>query len=225
MHLVARYYTATNTGSRRSLHGIVISVHRRFTTDIWIADNERGSGVVSRRAIPISSSQSRDPIAHIHIALPELNGDRVRTQSGTWAPSDPSTRPSVHLSIKSDHNYMPYSDTVGTWPTEAYPLSRELSDALLVGLIYEISCIHHEFPCGAHVRTYVSRQSRYTLDRMSIIKRSRHVLCDFPPSSRAENNNCSNNFSWYQRGIVIYHREKLGSLGISSIKILFKYIW
>lgn len=58
--------------------------------------------VVSHRAISISS---RDSIARADIALPELNGNRVRSRVCEHHPIWPAT--SVHLSIKSDHNYTP----------------------------------------------------------------------------------------------------------------------
>jgi len=132
-------------------------------------------------AILISSSQSHDSIARADIALPELNGDRVRSRVCEHHPIRPAA--SVHLSIKSDHNYTRYSDTVEIRPAKAYPLSRELSSSSLAPLlIYEISCTHHEFPTGA--RTRVSRQSRHALDQMSIIKRSRPALCNLPPLFR-----------------------------------------
>lgn len=125
-----------------------------------------GGGAVSRRAIPISSSQSRDPIARAYIALPELNGDRVRNRVCEHHPIRPAA--SVHLSIKSDHNYTPYSDTVGQPKRiHCHASCRPRPSPLL---IYEISCTHHEFPTGA--RTRVSRQSRHALNQMSIIKRS-----------------------------------------------------
>lgn len=92
-----------------------------------------GGGVVSRRAI-----------SHLLVAIARsyrargYRVTRIKRRPRTYSrgcehhPIRPAA--SVHLSIKSDHNYTPYSDTVGIRPAKAYPLSRELSGASLAAL-------------------------------------------------------------------------------------------
>lgn len=73
----------------------------RFASDVRAAEFRSqitNSGAVSRRAIPISSSQSRDPIARADIALPELNGDRVRSRVCEHHPRSDRPRPFIYPS-------------------------------------------------------------------------------------------------------------------------------